>query len=140
MTSYFLLKKYNIQIKWSGNLPLHIHQLSTISLISPSMPCCTLKFLAKFLRNSSEEMLGLGNFSFLRACLITEPSIINSGVEVLSIGIFVLFCYINARNHKIVYPATKIFVAGYTVCSCLHYSSTRETCFSAAMRRIFITA
>jgi hypothetical protein len=85
-------------------------------------------------------MLGLGYFSFLRACLITEPSIFNSGVEVLSIGIFVLFCYINARNHKIVYPAKKIFFAGYTVCSGSNYSSSRETFFSTAMRRMFIMA
>ena len=56
-------------------------QLSTISLISPSTPCCTLKFLAKFLRNSSEDTPGFGNFSFLSACLITEPSILNSGVD-----------------------------------------------------------
>lgn len=51
------------------------------------MPLWTLKFLAKFFRNSSDETLGFGNFSFFNACLITEPSILNFGVEVLSIGI-----------------------------------------------------
>ena len=30
---------------------------------------------------------GLGKFSFFSACLITEPSILNSEVEFLSIGI-----------------------------------------------------
>ena len=44
----------------------------------------TLKLRAKFLMNSSEETDGPGNFSFLRALLITDSVI---GVDFLSIGI-----------------------------------------------------
>ena len=90
------------------------------------MPPCTLKFLAKFLRNSSDETLGFGKFSFFSACLITEPSILNFGVEVLSIGIGVIFVsvLITASNKKKYIPLVFFLIRAYTFTRCSLETST----------------
>lgn len=73
----------------------------------------TLKFLAKFLKNSIEDTVGAGNFSFFKAFLISISEI---RVDFLSIGktIFVsVLCIINARRTKIVYAARRKSSAAY---------------------------
>ena len=81
---------------------------------------------------------GLGNFSFFRALRITGSVI---GVDVLSIGV-ILFrrsVILTHKKHKKYMPLQN-FLQRHILFITEHYSSTNDTAFSAAMRRMLSTA